>query len=77
MKESKLVEMRNQIDTLGKVCMKMTQDIQKLNMIVMGDHEVIKRLPEFDGIIKQMQDEQEKNTAGAATGDSGSLETNE
>ncbi len=79
MKESKLIEMRNQIDTLGKVAMKMTKDYQALQMIVMGDHEVIKQLSEFPEIIKTMQKQQEdakqENTDGSTTGDSGLIDT--
>ncbi len=79
MKESKLIQMQNQMETLGQVCMKMTRQIQALEMLAMGDHEVIKRLEEFPAIINQMQKEEEdakqENTNGSTTGDSGSTDT--
>ncbi len=80
MKESKLIQMQNQMETLGQVCMKMTRQIQALEMLAMGDHEVIKRLEEFPAIINQMQKEEQdakENTNGSTTGDSGSTNTTE
>ncbi len=78
MKESKLLQMQKNVDTLGRVAQELTMRLEQLKMVVMGDHEVIKRLGEFPEIIKQMQDEQKsKDTDGATTGDSGSFDTNE
>ncbi len=78
MKESKLLQMQKNVDTLGRVAQELTMRLEQLKMVVMGDHEVIKRLGEFPEIIKQMQDEQKsKDTDGATTGDSGSIDTNE
>ena len=74
MKENRLLQMEKNIDTLGKVAKELTMRLEQLKMVVMGDHEVIKRLSEFSEIIKEMQDEQ-KNTDGSATGDSGLINT--
>ena len=78
MKESTLIEMRNQVETLGQVMSRIINDIENLKTLAMGDHQVIKQLKEFPDIIKQMQkDEQEKNAERATPGDSGSLITDE
>ena len=74
MKESRLLQMEKNIDTLGKVAQELTMRLEQLKVVTMGDHEVIKRLGEFPAIIKQMQDEQ-KDTDGSTTGDSGSINT--
>ena len=71
MKESTLIEMRNQVETLGQVMSRIINDLENLKTLAMGDHQVIKQLKEFPDIIKQMKDEQEKDTSGTATGDSG------
>ena len=70
MKESRLIQMERNVDTLGRVAQELTHRLEQLKMVVMGDHEVIKRLGEFPEIIKQMQDEQE-NANTTTGGDSG------
>ena len=79
MKESKLIEMQNNINTLGAVCKRITQEIEMLKTMVMGDHEVIKRMSEFKEIINQLKEErdEQKDADGSTSGDSGSLDTSE
>ena len=76
MKESKLIEMQNKIEATGRVLQKVLFEIENLKTLVFGNHEVMKRLSEYTDIIKQLQDEQEKNTDGAPSGDSGSTTSN-
>lgn len=80
MKESKLIEMRNNIETLGAVCQKITQELQMLKVMVMGDHQVIKRLSEFESIVEQLkqeQNEQETESDRVVGADSGTADTDQ
>lgn len=56
MKEQRLIEMSNKIETLGRVAQEIMQEIGYLKTMVMGDHEVIKNLTEFPEIMKKLKD---------------------
>ena len=78
MKESTLLEMKNQVAILGNAVNRLLQEHEMLKTLVMGDHQVIKQLKEFPDIIKKMQeDEQEKDAERATPGDSGLIITDE
>ena len=72
MKESKLIEMQNKIEATGRILQQLINEIENLKTLVFGNHQVMQRLSEYKNIIKQLQDEQEANTSGNATGDQGS-----
>lgn len=73
------MEMKNNINTLGSVCKKITEELQMLKVMVMGDHQVIKRLSEFESIVEQLKEEQngKEESDGTTTGDSGTTNTDE
>ena len=77
MKESTLLEMKNQVAILGNAVNRLLQEHEMLKTMVMGDHQVIKQLKEFPEIIKNMKDEQEENAERATPGDSGLIITDE
>ncbi len=72
MKESKLIEMNNKLEATARILQKLIFELENLKTLTFGNHEVMKRLSEYDNIIKQLNDEQKENTDGATTGDSGS-----
>ena len=55
MKESKLIEMQNRIETLGKVAQKLMYENQQLTQLAVGTLETIKLLPGYDKAIKKLQ----------------------
>ena len=57
MKEQALVQMKNQLETIGQVCNKLIQENEMLKTMVLGDHAVIKKLPGFNDAIKKLQEE--------------------
>lgn len=65
--------MGRKIEALGNVLQQVIKELEFMKTMVVGDHRVIKELEEFPAIIKMLQDEQEKNTAGAPTGDDSSI----
>lgn len=55
MKESKLIEMQNRVETLGKVAQKLMYENQQLTQLAVGTLETIKLLPGYDKAIKKLQ----------------------
>lgn len=78
MKESTLLEMKNRIDATGRILQQLINELEHLKTLAYGNHQVMKRLPEYNDIIKQLQEEngKEEDTSGAATGSSGSTTPN-
>ena len=55
MKESKLIEMQNRIETLGSLVMKLMHDNKQLTNLAVGTLETIKLFPGYDKAIKKLQ----------------------
>lgn len=79
MKESRLIQMKKQVEVLGMALESAIKEIGQLKVLVMGDHQVIKRLKEFPEIIEQIRQEngQEEDTSGTAPGDSDAASSSE
>ena len=45
MKESKLIEMQNKVETLGQVAQKLMMEVQQLTQLSVGTLETIKLMP--------------------------------
>jgi hypothetical protein len=56
MKESKLIEMQNKIETLGKVAQKLMMETQQLTNLAVGTLETIKLMPDYAKAIKDLQE---------------------
>jgi len=63
MKESKLIEMQNRIETLGQVAQKLMHDNQQLTQLAVGTLETIKLFPGYDKAIKKLQEEITKKSS--------------
>lgn len=55
MKEQKLIQALNKIETLGSIVEQMLQEMNYLKAMVMGDHALIKELPGFDAALEVLK----------------------
>ena len=64
MKESKLIEMKNKIETLGKVVQFLVEENKRLKELGVGTLEAVKLMPGYDEAIEKLKikisDEEEK-----------------
>lgn len=65
MKESKLVEMRNKIESQTRVIQQLINEIGQLKTLVINLLEIIKRLKEYESIVKQIKDDREADNKEA------------
>ena len=65
MKESKLIEMQNKVESQTRVLQEIINELGQTRNIVVSLLEIVKRLKEYEPIIKQLQDEREANTKEA------------
>jgi len=57
MKESKLIEMQNKVETLGKVAQKLMMEVQQLTQLSVGTLETIKNMEGYDQAIEKLKKE--------------------
>ena len=68
MKESKLIEMSNRVDTIGAAMNRVVQELNNLKDLSIGLTELMKLLPDYDEALEKMkqnlkeQKEQEEKT---------------
>ena len=64
MKENKLIEMRNKVETLGGVANQLIREINNIKQLAIGTLETLKLIPGYEGAIeklkKQAEDEKTK-----------------
>jgi len=63
MKESKLIEMQNKVETLGQVAQKLMMEVQQLTQLSVGTLETIKLMPSYGKAIKKLQEEITKKSS--------------
>jgi len=66
MKESKLIEMNNKIESQTRVMQEIINELGQTRNIIVSLLEIVKRLKEYKPIIKQLQDEREADTKKAS-----------
>lgn len=69
MKENKLIEMSNKIESLTRVTQQIINKITQLEMLLVHITEVVKRLDEFENIsaqLKQESDDRKRDTEKAS-----------
>ena len=66
MKESKLIEMNNKIESQTRVMQEMINELGQTRNIIVSLLEIVKRLKEYEPIIKQLQYEREADTKKAS-----------
>ena len=57
MKESKLIEMRNKVETLGGVANQLIKEINNIKQLAVGTLETIKRMPDYEEAIEKLKAE--------------------
>jgi len=65
MKESKLIEMQNKVESQTRVLQEIINELGQTRNIVVSLLEIVKNLKEYQPIIKRLQDEREANTKEA------------
>ena len=65
MKESKLIQMQNKIESQTRVLQQVINELGQTRNIVISLLEVVKRLKEYKKIVKQLQDEREADNKEA------------
>ena len=65
MKESKLIEMQNKIESQTRVMHEMINELGQTRNIVISLLEIVKRLEEYKPIIKQLEDERKADSEKA------------
>lgn len=55
MKESKLIEMRNKVETLGGVANQLIREINNIKQLAVGTLETIKCMPDYDKAIEKLK----------------------
>jgi len=65
MKESKLIEMQNKIESQTRVMQGLINELGQTRSIVISLLEIVKRLKEYKSIIKQLEDDRKANTEEA------------
>ncbi len=55
MKESKLIEMSNKVDTIGAAMNRVVQELNNLKDLSIGLTELMKLLPDYDEALEKMK----------------------
>jgi proteasome assembly chaperone (PAC2) family protein len=65
MKENKLIEMQNKVESQNRVMQQIINELGQTRNIVVSLLEIVKRLKEYEPIVKKLQDEREADTKEA------------
>ena len=65
MKESKLIEMQNKIESQTRVMQEMINALSQTRHIVISLLEIVKKFKEYEPIIKQLEDERKADSEKA------------
>lgn len=65
MKESKIIEMINKVESQTRVMQQIINELGQTRNIVVSLLEIVKRLKEYEPIVKKLQDEREADTKEA------------
>jgi len=65
MKESKLIEMSNKIESQTRVMQEMINELGQTRNIVISLLEIVKKFKEYEPIIKQLEDERKADSEKA------------
>ncbi len=65
MKESKLIEMQNKVESQTRVMQQIINELGQTRQIVISLLEIVKRFKEYEPIIKQLEDERKADSEKA------------
>ena len=60
MKEAKLIEMRNKIETIGAAMNRVVQELTHLKDLSVGTMELVKKLPGYDKALDELKEQYKK-----------------
>jgi hypothetical protein len=63
MKESKLIEMRNKVETLGGVANQLIREINNIKQLALGTLETIKQMPDYEEAINKLKEQAVKESS--------------
>ena len=56
MKESKLIEIRNKVETLGGVANQLIIEVNNIKQLAIGTLETIKQMPDYEEAIEKLKE---------------------
>ena len=67
MKESKLIEMKNKIETLGSVLQTVMMELNHIKTLSFGTSKLIKEMPGYEEAIEKLKTEAAEEVSSATT----------
>lgn len=61
MKESKLIEMQNRLETLGAAVTRLVNEVTNLKDLSIGTMELVKKLPDYNKALEELKEQYKKN----------------
>jgi len=61
MKESKLIEMQNKLETLGAAVTRLVNEVTNLKDLSIGTMELVKKLPDYEKALEELKEQYKKN----------------
>ena len=71
MKEQTLIEIKNKVETLGKLTQFLMQETKNLKDLAVGTLETIKQMPDYEQAIKKLKEKMVEKTGEAKEADAG------
>ena len=69
MKESKLIEMQNKMETLGAAINRLVQELTHLKDLSVGTMELIKCMPDYDEALDKLKEDYKEQNESIQTKD--------
>jgi len=63
MKESKLIEIRNKVETLGGVANQLIREVNNIKQLALGTLETIKQMPDYEEAINKLKEQAIKESS--------------
>ena len=60
MKESKLIEMQNKLETLGAAVTRLVNEVTNLKDLSIGTMELVKKLPDYEKALEELKKQYKK-----------------
>jgi predicted ATP-grasp superfamily ATP-dependent carboligase len=60
MKESKLIEMQNKLETLGATFTRLVNEVTNLKDLSIGTMELVKKLPDYEKALEELKEQYKK-----------------
>ena len=60
MKESKLIEMQNKLETLGAAFTRLVNEVTNLKDLSIGTMELVKKLPDYEKALEELKEQYKK-----------------